>query len=130
MLPLTLTANTPFFWPSYSSGTRPWNRQFGEQRMDDGLIEVIGLTTYQMPLLQAGGHGHCITQCSTARVVTRKTIPMQVTNAFDYASLNKINFYRCMWINFLQPVCIQGSIYERVQKEILSCALSFSISQF
>ena len=64
--------------PSYSSGTRPWNRQFGEQRLDDGLIEVIGLTTYQLPLIQAGGHGHCITQCSTARVVTRKTIPMQV----------------------------------------------------
>ena len=49
--------------PSYSSGTRPWSRQFGEQRLDDGLIEVIGLTTYQLPLLQAGGTGHCITQC-------------------------------------------------------------------
>lgn len=64
--------------PSYSSGTRPWNRQFGEQRLDDGLIEVIGLTTYQLPLIQAGGHGHCITQCRTAKIVTRKTIPMQV----------------------------------------------------
>ena len=52
--------------------------------MDDGLIEVIGLTTYQMPLLQAGGHGHCITQCSTARVVTRKTIPMQVSIHLNY----------------------------------------------
>ena len=39
--------------PSYSSGTRPWNRQFGDQRLDDGLIEVIGLTTYQMPMIQA-----------------------------------------------------------------------------
>ena len=28
-----------------------------------GLIEVVGLTTYQLPLLQAGGTGHCITQC-------------------------------------------------------------------
>merc|ERR1719228_412030 len=64
--------------PSYSSGTRPWNRQFGEQRLDDGFIEVIGLTTYQLPLIQAGGHGHCITQCQTAKIVTRKTIPMQV----------------------------------------------------
>ena len=25
---------------SYSSGTRPWNRQAGEQRLDDGLLEV------------------------------------------------------------------------------------------
>ena len=33
-----------------------------------GLIEVVGLTTYQLPLLQAGGTGHCITQC---RVGTR-----------------------------------------------------------
>jgi len=64
--------------PSYSSGTRPWNRQFGDQRLDDGLIEVIGLTTYQMPMIQVGGHGHCITQCSSARITTRKTIPMQV----------------------------------------------------
>ena len=64
--------------PCYSSGTRPWNRQCGEQRLDDGLIEVIGLTTYQLPLIQAGGHGHCITQCRTAKIVTRKTIPMQV----------------------------------------------------
>lgn len=64
--------------PSYSSGTRPWNRQCGEQKLDDGFIEVIGLTTYQLPLIQAGGHGHCITQCRTARIITRKTIPMQV----------------------------------------------------
>ncbi|XP_023345984.1 eye-specific diacylglycerol kinase isoform X2 [Eurytemora carolleeae] len=62
----------------YSSGTRPWNRQFGEQRLDDGLLEVIGVTTYQFPLLLAGGHGHCITQCQTARITTMKTIPMQV----------------------------------------------------
>lgn len=30
------------------------------------------------PLLQAGGHGTCITQCKQARIVTSKTIPMQV----------------------------------------------------
>jgi diacylglycerol kinase (ATP) len=29
---------------------------------DDGLLEVIGVTTYQLPLLHAGGHGYCITQ--------------------------------------------------------------------
>ena len=34
------------------TGTHPWNRACGEQRIDDGLIEVIGLTTYQLPLLQ------------------------------------------------------------------------------
>ncbi|XP_052122101.1 eye-specific diacylglycerol kinase isoform X3 [Frankliniella occidentalis] len=65
--------------PSYGGGTHPWNRAFGiEQATDDGLIEVVGLTTYQLPLLQAGGHGTCIAQCRTARIVTSKTIPMQV----------------------------------------------------
>lgn len=39
---------------------------------------MVGLTTYQLPLLQAGGHGTCIAQCKTAKVVTSKTIPMQV----------------------------------------------------
>ncbi|XP_047476700.1 eye-specific diacylglycerol kinase-like [Penaeus chinensis] len=65
--------------PSYGSGTRPWNRGSGiDQATDDGIIEVVGLTTYQMPLLQAGGHGTTICQCKSAKIVTKKTIPMQV----------------------------------------------------
>lgn len=64
--------------PSFGSGTHPWDRSKGDQRMDDGLIEVIGLTTYQLPLLQAGGHGTCLAQCKSAKIVTKKTIPMQV----------------------------------------------------
>ncbi|CAH2003450.1 unnamed protein product [Acanthoscelides obtectus] len=66
--------------PSYGGGTRPWNRSMGsvEPSTEDELIEVVGLTTYQLPLLQAGGHGTCITQCRTAKIVTSKTIPMQV----------------------------------------------------
>ncbi|KAL1472186.1 hypothetical protein MTO96_023094 [Rhipicephalus appendiculatus] len=31
-----------------------------------------------MPFLQAGGHGTCLCQCRSARVVTSKTIPVQV----------------------------------------------------
>ncbi|XP_035897196.1 eye-specific diacylglycerol kinase isoform X2 [Anopheles stephensi] len=66
--------------PSYGGGTHPWNKSGGqfEPATDDGMIEVVGLTTYQLPLLQAGGHGTCITQCRTARIVTSRTIPMQV----------------------------------------------------
>ncbi|KAJ8983903.1 hypothetical protein NQ317_006707, partial [Molorchus minor] len=66
--------------PSYGGGTRPWNRSMGtsEPSTEDGLIEVVGLTTYQLPLLQAGGHGTCITQCKSAKIITSKTIPMQV----------------------------------------------------
>ncbi|XP_074597449.1 diacylglycerol kinase zeta-like isoform X2 [Brevipalpus obovatus] len=67
--------------PSYGGGTRPWGSNspsFEIPRTDDGLIEVIGLTTYQLPLLQAGGHGSCIAQCRSAKIITRRTIPMQV----------------------------------------------------
>lgn len=67
--------------PSYSAGTRPWNSQvpgLQPQRTDDSLIEVIGLTTYQLPLLQAGGHGTCLAQCRHVRMATTRTIPMQV----------------------------------------------------
>lgn len=137
-----------YFFGSYGGGTHPWNRSMGtsDPSTEDGLIEVVGLTTYQLvsklgvgtiisisslsvflprfssvglvasaphshfrqkklimhanalprdrfpttklnsidglfgfqPLLQAGGHGTCITQCKTARIVTSKTIPMQV----------------------------------------------------
>lgn len=65
---------------SYGGGTHPWNKSGGqfEPSTDDGLIEVVGLTTYQLPLLQAGGHGTCITQCRSAKIITSKTIPMQV----------------------------------------------------
>ncbi|XP_022240157.1 eye-specific diacylglycerol kinase-like isoform X2 [Limulus polyphemus] len=67
--------------PSYGGGTRPWSYPgagFEHQRTDDGIIEVIGLTTYQLPLLQAGGHGTCLAQCRAARMVTNRTIPVQV----------------------------------------------------
>lgn len=41
-------------------------------------MEVVGLTTYQLPMLQAGMHGTCICQCRKARIVSKRTIPMQV----------------------------------------------------
>lgn len=65
---------------SYGGGTHPWNKSGGqyEPTTDDGMIEVVGLTTYQLPLLQAGGHGTCIAQCRSAKIITSKTIPMQV----------------------------------------------------
>lgn len=35
---------------SYGGGTHPWNRSMGtsEPSTEDGLIEVVGLTTYQL----------------------------------------------------------------------------------
>ncbi|GIY29674.1 diacylglycerol kinase zeta [Caerostris extrusa] len=53
----------------YGGGTKPWGTsglgQFQTPATDDGMIEVIGLTTYQLPLLQAGGHGSSIAQCKS-----------------------------------------------------------------
>ena len=68
---------------SYGGGTHPWGGGIGrEPSTDDGLIEIVGLTTYQLPLLQAGGHGTSIAQCSTAKLITTRTIPMQVKSIF------------------------------------------------
>ena len=64
--------------------------------MDDGMIEVIGLTTYQLPLLQAGGHGTCLAQCKSAKIVTSKTIPMQVDG--EAIRLNPANIGKFFFI--------------------------------
>ncbi|XP_043232482.1 diacylglycerol kinase zeta-like isoform X1 [Amphibalanus amphitrite] len=62
--------------PSYGGGTHPWAGR--DQSTSDGLMEVIGLTTYQLPLLHAGGHGTSLGQCRKAVITTARTIPMQV----------------------------------------------------
>lgn len=89
--------------PSYGGGTRPWPStatSFAKPKTDDGLIEVIGLTTYQLPLLQAGGHGTCIAQCRNAKIITSRTIPMQVDGEPCKLSPSIIN------INFKNRVCM------------------------
>lgn len=89
--------------PSYGGGTRPWPTtatSFAKPRTDDGLIEVIGLTTYQLPLLQAGGHGTCIAQCRSAKIITSRTIPMQVDGEPCKLLPSIIN------INFKNRVCM------------------------
>lgn len=88
---------------SYGGGTRPWPTtatSFAKPRTDDGLIEVIGLTTYQLPLLQAGGHGTCIAQCRNAKIITSRTIPMQVDGEPCKLAPSIIN------INFKNRVCM------------------------
>lgn len=44
----------------------------------DGRIEVLGFTTATLAALQMGGRGERIAQCTTARMMTTKAIPMQV----------------------------------------------------
>ncbi|CAH8593695.1 unnamed protein product [Heterobilharzia americana] len=67
--------------PRYGSGTLPWGNpeaEFQPQRIDDGYIEVIGLTSTTLATLQIGGHGDRICQCRHIRLTTDKVIPMQM----------------------------------------------------
>ena len=45
---------------SYAGGTHPWKKatpNFKPPSMNDGLIEVIALDQWDLPILQMGGHG-------------------------------------------------------------------------
>ena len=80
--------------------------------MDDGMIEVIGLTTYQLPLLQAGGHGTCLAQCKSAKIVTSKTIPMQVDG--EAIRLNPANIGK-FFLPLIFFVKINGFLLSRIE---------------
>ncbi|THD28390.1 Diacylglycerol kinase [Fasciola hepatica] len=69
--------------PRYGSGTLPWGQAppaagFEQPRIDDGLIEVIGLSSTTLAMIQVGGHGDRICQCRTVTLTTDKVIPMQM----------------------------------------------------
>ncbi|XP_051545816.1 diacylglycerol kinase zeta-like isoform X1 [Myxocyprinus asiaticus] len=69
--------------PRYCAGTMPWgnpseHNDFGPQKHDDGLIEVIGFTMTSLATLQVGGHGERLNQCQEVILTTFKPIPVQV----------------------------------------------------
>ncbi|KAF7262127.1 hypothetical protein EG68_00576 [Paragonimus skrjabini miyazakii] len=69
--------------PKYGSGTLPWGHApatagFKPPRVDDGLLEVIGLSSTTLALLQVGGHGDRICQCREVILTTDKVIPVQI----------------------------------------------------
>ncbi|XP_056595763.1 diacylglycerol kinase zeta isoform X2 [Triplophysa dalaica] len=69
--------------PRYCAGTMPWgntseHQDFGPQKHDDGLIEVIGFTMTSLATLQVGGHGERLHQCREVLLTTFKSIPVQV----------------------------------------------------
>ncbi|KAA3679096.1 diacylglycerol kinase (ATP) [Paragonimus westermani] len=69
--------------PKYGSGTLPWGHApatagFKPPRIDDGLLEVIGLSSTTLALLQVGGHGDRICQCREVTLTTDKVIPVQM----------------------------------------------------
>ena len=66
------------YLPFKNLGTRPWSKAAGEQRIDDGLIEVIALDNFDLAVLQAGGHAKSVCQCKEAVVTTTKLIHMKV----------------------------------------------------
>lgn len=81
--------------PSYGGGTRPWSTYGGKQpqKTDDRLIEVIGLTTNGLPLLQLGFAGISIAQCTKVFIQTNRTIAMQVDGEPFMLEPSKILLY-------------------------------------
>lgn len=65
---------------SYSGGTRPWKQKpnHPEPSINDGLVEVIALDNFDLPLLQLGGTGIPVAQARRVTLTTRKPVPMQV----------------------------------------------------
>lgn len=62
--------------PSYGGGTRPWGGSspvYESPATDDGLIEVIGLTTYQLVCIPHPGHSHLSKK--TSQTYTLNPIP-------------------------------------------------------
>ncbi|CAE1273921.1 dgkA [Acanthosepion pharaonis] len=66
----------------YAGGTTPWGHPnvigFETPRHDDGSLEVIGFTYTSLATLQVGGHGERLVQCQEVKLVSHKTLPMQV----------------------------------------------------
>jgi len=55
-------------------------QKFGPQSMDDGLLEIIGISgTLHMGMIQVGmGHGKRLGQASSIKVINRQPIAAQV----------------------------------------------------
>ncbi|XP_028397030.1 diacylglycerol kinase zeta-like [Dendronephthya gigantea] len=69
---------------SFAGGTYPWGsplkeyEEFKGQRHDDGILEVIGLTSTSLATTRVGGHGLRLAQCQSAVLTTNKDLPFQV----------------------------------------------------
>ncbi len=48
------------------------------QSFSDGKLEIVGFRTKDFMLLQIGGHGDKITQARNIKIVTKKSMPVQV----------------------------------------------------
>ncbi|KAJ7330172.1 hypothetical protein OS493_022691 [Desmophyllum pertusum] len=95
--------------PSYSAGTSPWGHpgkdsDFQSQRLDDGYLEVIALTSATLAMTRVGGHGERIAQCKEAVLVTSKSLPMQVDGEPCRLFPSRIRFCRRNQANMLQKV--------------------------
>lgn len=95
--------------PSYGAGTSPWGHpgkdsDFQPQRLDDGFIEVIGLTTGTLATTRVGGHGERIAQCKEVVLVTSKSLPMQVDGEPCRLYPSRIRISRRNQANMVQKV--------------------------
>lgn len=95
--------------PSYSAGTSPWGHpgkdsEFQSQRLDDGYLEVIALTSATLATTRVGGHGERIAQCKEAVLATSKSLPMQVDGEPCRLCPSRIRISRRNQANMLQKV--------------------------
>lgn len=95
--------------PSYSAGTSPWGHpgkdsDFQPQRLDDGYMEVIALTTGTLATTRVGGHGERLAQCKEAVLVTSKSLAMQVDGEPCRMYPSRIRISRRNQANMLQKV--------------------------
>ncbi|KAL9984136.1 hypothetical protein ACROYT_G006399 [Oculina patagonica] len=95
--------------PSYSAGTSPWghpgkDNDFQPQSLDDGYLEVIGLTTSTLATTRVGGHGERIAQCKEVVLETKKSLPMQVDGEPCRLFPSRIRISRRNQANMLQKV--------------------------
>ncbi|XP_005174346.2 diacylglycerol kinase zeta isoform X3 [Danio rerio] len=116
--------------PRYCAGTMPWgnpseNNDFGPQKHDDGLIEVIGFTMTSMATLQVGGHGERLHQCKEVTLTTFKPIPVQVDGEPCRLAPSVIHITRRNQANMLQKTKrrislpqLQQPIAETVQIQV------------
>ncbi|OAF64485.1 hypothetical protein A3Q56_07807 [Intoshia linei] len=69
--------------PSYSGGRNIWGNtdkstKWKPQKFDDKIIEIVGITTSQMALIQVGALGDRLAQGSKIEIETYKPFPMQI----------------------------------------------------
>ncbi len=66
-------------------------KQMTQSAFSTSFADLLQLSAYHLPMLLAGGHGFCLTQCRHAKIITSRTIPMQVDGEAVRLNPSEIN---------------------------------------